>query len=420
MWNGVRVTERVVWAMSEGMSDPTQNDSPDKAKGEPASPEAPEAGAAAPGRPGVLRPPEAANDAEAVSPGAETPAAGSAPTGPEARQPEAGPDVPAGETGTGGATDPSDPLDTGAPAGAAPPDGRLPQWMADNLPDWTEPYIYLARWDRPVGIWLLVLPAWIGLGFTAIGAGFSPLIPLWAAVFFIGAVAMRGAGCTWNDITDRELDAQVARTASRPIPSGQVSVPRAFVWLGLQLLAAFIIWLMLPPDAKIAALVALPLVAAYPFMKRFTWWPQAWLGASFNFGVFVAAAAVDSISLSTIVLWLGLACWTIAYDTIYAIQDVEDDELAGIKSTARLFGDQTVTGAFVFHLIAASLIALAAMFAGAPNIGAVTALLFLGHGTWQAARLARDRDVAALSTFRSNVWAGAILAAGFLVAGLVA
>ncbi len=418
------------------MSDPTQNDSPQRPEDEATDPQA-EASqpAGEPPAQGGGVPPEPANDTReyapagpdelSVQPGQPTAAA---PATTPATTPAATPGGTLPETGSGAETEtgPEDGglgatgLEAGEPTGATPPDGRLPQWLADNLPDWTEPYIYLARWDRPVGIWLLVLPAWIGLGFTAIPASFSPLIPLWALIFFIGAVAMRGAGCTWNDITDRKLDAEVERTASRPIPAGLVSVPRAAIWLGLQLLAAFLIWLMLPTDAKIAALVALPLVAAYPFMKRFTWWPQAWLGATFNFGVLIAAATTASISPSTIILWLGLACWTIAYDTIYAIQDAEDDELAGIKSTARLFGEQAIIGAFVFHLVAAALIALAAWFAGAPNIGAITALLFLGHGAWQAVRLARDREATALTVFRSNVWAGAILAAGFLVAGVVA
>ncbi|MEM7766215.1 MAG: 4-hydroxybenzoate octaprenyltransferase [Pseudomonadota bacterium] len=366
------------------MSDPNQKDAPDQGDG------------AAPARaekvsPDVT-PPDAANDMAA---------SGTATADPAATLPEPATSVP------------------GAERPAGPVDGQLPRWMADNLPDWTEPYIYLARWDRPVGIWLLVLPAWIGFGFTAINAGFSPLTILWAIVFFIGAVAMRGAGCTWNDIADRKLDAEVERTAARPIPAGLVSVTQAGIWLGIQLGVAFLIWLMLPTDAKVVALVALPLIGAYPFMKRFTWWPQAWLGATFNFGVLIAAATTASVSLSTIILWLGLACWTVAYDTIYALQDREDDELAGIKSTARLFGDQAITGTFVFHLTAAALIALAAYAAGAPQIGAVTALAFLGHGVWQVARLAQDRDSAALPVFRSNVWAGGILAAGFLVAGLV-
>ncbi|MEL6386847.1 MAG: 4-hydroxybenzoate octaprenyltransferase [Pseudomonadota bacterium] len=340
-----------------------------------------------------------------------------APSAPEPNEAPAAKDVGAGAVDAASETDAIPARNSGD--WMTPSDGHLPQWMRDNLPDWTEPYIYLSRWDRPVGIWLLVLPCWIGFGFTAISAGFGPATVLWAGLFFIGAIAMRGAGCTWNDIADRKLDAEVDRTAGRPLASGRVSVPQASLWLGLQLGVALLIWFMLPLDAKIVALIALPLVGAYPFMKRYTWWPQAWLGATFNFGVLIAAATTASISLTTIILWLGLACWTVAYDTIYALQDKEDDELAGIKSTARLFGDQAVMGAFIFHLIAASLIALAAFFAGAPQIGAVTSLAFLGHGIWQASRMARDGDEAALTVFRSNVWAGGLLAAGFLVAGMV-
>ena len=332
---------------------------------------------------------------------------------PQAAVDESAEGVDAGPTQTASTTS------TEATTAAPPPDGQLPNWLEEYLPGAWRPYAFLARWDRPVGIWLLALPCWIGFAFTAIPDGLGANDVVGAVAFFIGAVAMRGAGCTWNDITDRDLDAQVARTAGRPLPSGQVTVLRAWIWLAAQLLVGFLIWLALPLDAKIVALLALPLVFAYPYMKRMTWWPQAWLGATFNFGVLVAAATAGSISLSTIILWLGLACWTIAYDTIYALQDREDDELAGIKSTARLFGDQAVMGAFIFHLVAAVLIALAAMAMGAPQVGAATALAFLAHGGWQSYQMRQNGNGAALDVFRSNIWAGAILTVGFLVAAIV-
>ena len=163
------------------------------------------------------------------------------------------------------------------------PDSAMPEWLS-GLPESLRPYASLARWDRPVGIWLLVLPCWIGLAFTRIGMGWHWIDLWWAILFFIGAVAMRGAGCTWNDIADQDLDAGVERTAARPLPSGQVSTQEAYIWLSVQLFIGFLVWLCLPRDAKYVALLSIPLVAAYPFMKRYTWWPQAWLGMTFNWG----------------------------------------------------------------------------------------------------------------------------------------
>ncbi len=306
----------------------------------------------------------------------------------------------------------------GTPGAGVPADSAMPEWLS-RLPDWARPYAALSRFDRPVGIWLLALPCWIGLAFTAISVGFSFSLFLWAILFFLGAIPMRGAGCTWNDITDRKIDAEVARTAGRPLPSGQVTLVQAVIWLVIQLVAGLLVWLFLPLDAKIVALLAIPLVVAYPFMKRITWWPQAWLGIVFNWGVFIAAATVQHISLSTVVLWLGLACWTIAYDTIYATQDIEDDSLIGVRSTARLFGDKAALGAFGFHLAAGAIIALAAIAVGAEQVGAITVLAFLGHGLWQAAKLRDRRDETALAMFKANVWAGAILVAGFMVAAVI-
>lgn len=309
-----------------------------------------------------------------------------------------------------------------APASATvtPADSALPVWLT-SLPGWARPYAALSRWDRPVGIWLLALPTAMGLAFTRIFQNGLMLVDVfWLAAFFIGAVAMRGAGCTWNDITDRDIDAGVARTAARPLPSGQVSVTQAYLWLAGQLAVAFLIWLALPLDAKIVALLALPLVGAYPFMKRITWWPQAWLGATMNWGVFVGAATAGSVTPASVVLWLGLATWTIAYDTIYALQDREDDELMGVKSTARLFGEHAVLGAFIFHMIAAGLIALAMLSAGAPTLAGLTGLAFLGHGIWQLTQLRASREREALGVFKSNVWAGAIILAGIALAALLA
>ena len=299
-----------------------------------------------------------------------------------------------------------------------PSDSAFPDWLK-SLPETAQPYAALARWDRPIGIWLLLLPCWIGLLQMRLPTGLEWVDLFWALLFGLGAIAMRGGGCTWNDITDRNIDAKVTRTATRPLPAGLVSLREAYLFLAAQVALGFLVWLCLPTDAKLIALIALPLVAAYPFMKRLTWWPQAWLGFTFNFGVLVGAATASSVTGATILMYLGLVLWTIAYDTIYALQDVEDDALLGVKSTARLFGDKVLTGIFVFHLGATALIYSGASYAGAEQIGAMMALLFLGHGIGQISRLSQDKSRHALSVFKSNVWAGAIIVAGLGLAALL-
>ena len=299
-----------------------------------------------------------------------------------------------------------------------PRDSALPDWLK-SLPVEARPYAALARWDRPVGIWLLLLPCWMGLAQMRIPLGFQWMDLLWIILFAIGAIAMRGAGCTWNDIQDRDIDAKVDRTAKRPIPAGDVTLQQAYMFLAAQIGVGFLVWLTLPFDAKIVALLAIPMVAAYPYMKRVTWWPQAWLGFTFNFGVLVGAATATSVTGATVVLYLGLVCWTIAYDTIYALQDREDDAMLGVKSTARLFGDKVLTGIFVFHMIATTLIFLGAYFAGAGRIGALLALIFLIHGMWQVSRLSTNRETQALEVFKSNIWAGAIIVAGLAFAAFL-
>ncbi|MEO0982187.1 MAG: 4-hydroxybenzoate octaprenyltransferase [Pseudomonadota bacterium] len=316
-------------------------------------------------------------------------------------------------------TEPETPVSEIEPA--KPGDAPEESWL-QKAPGAAQPYLTLSRFDRPVGFWLLALPCWIGLAFARFTGGLQLIDLFWVPLFGLGAIAMRGAGCTWNDIADRDLDAKVARTAGRPLPSGQITSPQAYAWLAAQLFVGFLVWLALPLDAKIVALLAIPLVAAYPFMKRVTWWPQAWLGATFNWGVLVAYFTAGGETLPGIILALilltGLALWTIAYDTIYALQDVEDDALAGVKSTARLFGDEAVLAAFCFHLTAAALIALAGWVGGGGPIVALTAIVFLAHGLYQSVRLKSSKNVAALDVFRSNVWAGAILAGGFALAAM--
>ena len=216
----------------------------------------------------------------------------------------------------------------------------LPQSWVDRAPAAMRPYLRLARYDRPVGFWLLGLPCWMGLVLARTGSGLGWVDLYYAILFAIGAIAMRGAGCTYNDIVDQDLDAQVGRTADRPLPAGSVSLKQAWIFLLAQCGVGLIVLVQLPLLAIGVGLGSLVLVAAYPFMKRITWWPQAWLGLTFNWGIPVAyTAAAGTFDLAALALYAGAVFWTLGYDTIYAHQDAEDDALVGVKSTARLFGE---------------------------------------------------------------------------------
>ena len=224
-------------------------------------------------------------------------------------------------------------------------------WV-NRAPLGIRPYLQLARLDRPVGYWLLALPGWIGLAFAGLSHGLSWADLIWAALILIGAIAMRGAGCTYNDIVDQDLDKQVERTALRPLPAGTITSKQAWIWTFIQIGVGFCVWLALPLLAKGIALLALPLVAAYPFMKRITWFPQVWLGLTFNWAVLVAyAVKTGEISLPVLILYIGLMFWTVGYDTIYACQDMEDDAMVGIKSTALRFGGRVKLGVGICYLI---------------------------------------------------------------------
>jgi len=221
---------------------------------------------------------------------------------------------------------------------AAIADSAKTHWV-NRAPLRIRPYLQLSRLDRPVGYWLLALPGWIGLSFAGLSHGLVWMDLVWAVLISIGAIAMRGAGCTYNDIVDQDLDAQVERTALRPLPAGTVTTKQAWKWTFAQIGVGFLVWLCLPLLAKGIALLALPLVATYPFMKRITWFPQVWLGMTFNWAVLVAyVIKTGTISTPLFLLYLGLIFWTVGYDTIYACQDIEDDAMVGIKSTARKFG----------------------------------------------------------------------------------
>lgn len=232
-------------------------------------------------------------------------------------------------------------------------DSRKSHWV-NRSPLSIRPYLQLSRLDRPIGYWLLALPGWIGLAFAALAQGFAWTDLKWAALILIGAIAMRGAGCTYNDIVDQGLDAQVERTALRPLPAGTVTSKQAWAWVFIQCFIGLLVLLCLPRHAQIISLLSIPLVAAYPFMKRITWWPQLWLGLTFNWAVLVAySAKTGEIGLPLIILYIGLIFWTVGYDTIYACQDIEDDAVIGIKSTARRFGKKVKLGVLICYSLCA-------------------------------------------------------------------
>lgn len=320
---------------------------------------------------------------------------------------------------------------------AAAADGRAPEargkdgrvadatplnWVDRFAPVWARPWLRLSRADRPAGTWLLLIPCWQSLALAAAHDGWR-WGDLWiAAGCAFGAFLMRGAGCTWNDVTDRHFDAAVARTRSRPIPSGQVTAKQAFAWGVAQALLAFGILITFNPFAIWLGVASLIPVTIYPFMKRFTWWPQVFLGIAFNWGALMGwAAHAGSLSAAPVLLYLGGIAWTLHYDTIYAHQDREDDALIGVKSTARLFGART-TGWLVGFAAAAT--ALTAAAAAAALSGAALWIALGGvalFGT-DMARQIRALDVndpaLCLRLFRANRDTGLILVAAFLAASL--
>lgn len=300
-------------------------------------------------------------------------------------------------------------------------------WVDTVAPGWARPYLRLSRADRPIGTWLLLLPCWWGLLLSMVHDGQAGWFDLW--IFFgcgLGAVLMRGAGCTWNDITDRDFDGKVARTASRPIPSGQVTTKQALAWAVAQALIAFGILITFPPAAIGLGILSLLPVAIYPFAKRFTWWPQVFLGLAFNWGALLAwTAHSGKLESPAIVLYFAGIAWTLFYDTIYAHQDAEDDALIGIKSTARLFGDNTPRWLARFMVATVSLMGIA-IIAAAPDGEILQMVLMLcgpwalgWHLMWQLRRLKTDDTDRLLQLFRSNRDAG-LLPVLFFAAALLA
>jgi 4-hydroxybenzoate polyprenyltransferase len=292
-------------------------------------------------------------------------------------------------------------------------------WVDSLAPAWVRPYLRLARLDRPIGSWLLLIPCWWSLGLAAAHAG-EPVGLRHAILFFVGAFAMRGAGCTWNDIVDRNLDAMVERTRSRPIPSGQVSVAAAAAFLVAQALVGLGVLLQFNWFTVQVGIASLAVVVIYPFMKRITYWPQIVLGLAFSWGALMGWPAIfGRLDWPALLLYAGSIAWVIGYDTIYAHQDREDDALIGIKSTALLFGESTKPMLTVFYTLAVGLIAAAGWGAGAGIAFSIGLLAFAAHLSWQIRRLDIGDPDRCLRVFKSNRDAGLILFAGLLLDAFV-
>lgn len=296
-------------------------------------------------------------------------------------------------------------------------DAPCGNWVDTYAPAIMRPYLRLSRADRPIGTWLLLIPCLWGLSLAAA----STSLRMWDLWILLGCAAgaflMRGAGCTWNDITDRHIDAAVARTRSRPLPSGQVTVKQATIWMILQAALAATVLFSYNWTSIALGIAALLPVLIYPFAKRFTWWPQAFLGIAFNWGaLFAWTAHQGSLTLPPIVLYAAGIAWTLFYDTIYAHQDRDDDALIGVKSTARLFGTNTPQWLRGFLVATVSLSGIAVILAliNAPVIAMAIALAgvwaFGWHLAWQLRRLNIDDPENCMRIFRSNRDAGLILA----------
>ncbi|CUH87725.1 4-hydroxybenzoate octaprenyltransferase [Phaeobacter sp. CECT 5382] len=313
---------------------------------------------------------------------------------------------------------------------ASKPDGQVADavkgnWVDQIAPEWSRPYLRLSRADRPIGTWLLLIPCWWGLALAVLWDGNLRWEDAWIAIACaMGAWLMRGAGCTWNDISDRNFDGAVERTRSRPIPSGQVSVRGAVIWMGLQALISFGILLTFNRMAISMGILALLPVAIYPFAKRFTWWPQIFLGLAFNWGALWAwTAHTGALHWPAVFLYLAGICWTLFYDTIYAHQDTEDDALIGVKSTARLFGTDTPTWLRRFIVGTVSLMAFAIILAldlegnyWALGLALVGPWAMGWHMTWQLRIFDADNNQRLLQLFRLNRDTGLIPLIFFILA----
>lgn len=284
-------------------------------------------------------------------------------------------------------------------------------WIDGLLPRFARPYARLMRLDRPVGIWLLLLPGWWSLALAGFGVPDMRLM----ALFLVGAVIMRGAGCTYNDIIDRDIDAQVARTRTRPLPSGQVSLRAAWIFLGAQLAFGLVILLQFNLVAVAVGAASLLLVFTYPFMKRITYWPQAWLALTFNWGALLGwTAERGAVELPALLLYAAGFFWTLGYDTIYAHQDKEDDALIGVKSSAlALQGRTRMFVALCYVAVVLLLVAAPWPMTQKPLVTALLAAAAL-HFTWQVITLKIDDPANCLARFRANRDFGLLVLAALL------
>lgn len=335
---------------------------------------------------------------------------------------------------------PPRPATTSAMTSAPLPDAGS-NWVDRHAPEGLKPWLKLGRFDRPIGIWLLLLPGWQGIALAlASERRTSSVYDLWLVIgFAIGACLMRAAGCAFNDIVDRDIDVKVARTAARPVASGRISVKKALAFTAACCLISLLILLTLNLTAVLLGIASLALVAAYPFMKRITWWPQAWLGLTFNWGAlmgFAAAGAstsavwlvwrtietdggnvvsfeywsqLGSLTLAALALYAGGVFWTLGYDTVYALQDLEDDAMVGVKSSARRLGSSVRLGVSVFYMLAIVFAALAGLLAGLGPLFYLGLTAYAVHLLWQTRRVRADDGPLALRLFKSNREAGFIL-----------
>ncbi len=311
---------------------------------------------------------------------------------------------------------PFQPLEAGSgaepPAAATDPsDIRLNDWVERRLPAGVRPYARLARLDRPIGTWLLLFPGWWGIALA------SRYWPDWRlmALFALGAVVMRGAGCTLNDIADRDFDRRVARTRLRPLPSGAVSVPQAIAFLLAQLAVGAAVLLSLNRASIALGVAVLAQIGTYPLMKRITYWPQVFLGLNFNWGALIGWTAVmGSLAWPPVLLYLGGVAWTVGYDTIYAHQDKEDDIRVGVKSSALALGAHTRPWLFVFYGAAVLLWAAAGLLDGAGAMFWAGLVLAAGQLGWQAARVDIDEPADCLAKFSSNRLVGWLVLVGIV------
>ena len=311
---------------------------------------------------------------------------------------------------------------TNPPALPATPDAVPDSWIA-RAPAHIQPYLRLMRADRPIGVWLLFIPCLWGLALAASEGFAAPALFYYAALMGAGAYVMRAAGCAYNDIVDRDFDAKVERTAMRPIPSGQITVKRAWALLAVLCLVGLVALLQFNLFTIVIGVASLALVAAYPFMKRITWWPQAWLGLTFNWGALVGyAAAAESLSPGALALYAAGIFWTLGYDTIYAHQDTEDDALIGVKSSALKLGAATKPWLAGFYAATIGLFALAGALGGASPVYFIALAPAALHFAAQLRRLDIHDAHNCLTVFKSNRMAGLLLLAAplcELAAGMI-